>query len=99
GGVAEPLAGHLLDMREAFAHLLAQAFGEALSFLIIAGAHLGGDGESRRHGQPDRGHFGEVRALAAQQEAIALAAVRYASAEAVHIARSRRRHTSFLVKR
>ncbi len=32
----------------------------------------GGDGEPRRHGYPQRGHLGEVRALAPEQSAYRL---------------------------
>ena len=87
GLVAEALAGNCFDMADAVGDLLAQAVGEALSFRIIAGAHFRGDGETRWHRQTDRGHFGEVRALAAQEVLVARFTLRDAAAEAVDVAR------------
>ena len=83
--VAEALFRHRLDMRDAVGHLVAQFLRKLLAILVIAGAHRGRDGEARRHRQPDRGHLGQVRALAPEQVLVPLAAVRNAAAEAVHI--------------
>ena len=84
-GIAEALFRHRLDMRDAIGDFVAQFLRKLLAILIIAGAHRGRDGEARRHRQPDRGHLGQVRALAAKQILVPLAAVRNAAAEAVHI--------------
>jgi hypothetical protein len=86
GGVAEALAADALDMGKAFRHLGTEAFGKALPFGVVAGAHLGGDGEAGRHGQADRRHFGEVGALAAEEVPVARLAVGDAAAEAVDVA-------------
>src|SRR5205085_2975732 len=73
-------------MGEAPVDFHAKGVGEALPFVIIAGAHLGGDGEARRHREADRGHFGEVGALAAEEILISRLAIGDAAAEAVDVA-------------
>ena len=74
----------LLDAAEGRAHLLGQV-GRILPVVVVeGGADLGGDGEARRHRQADRGHLGEVGALAAEQVAHLRAAFVVAGAEAVH---------------
>ncbi len=86
GRVAEALAANALDMGEAFRHFGAEAVGKRLPFGIVTGAHLGRDGEARGHGQADRGHLGEVGALAAEERLVARLAVRDSAAEAVDVA-------------
>ena len=87
--VAEFLAGDPFDMRDAVGDLVPQAFGEGAALVVIAGAHLGRDGEARRHGQADAGHAIEVGALAAQQILVALPPIRDAAAEAIDVALGR----------
>ena len=50
---------------------------------VIVGADLGGDGEAGRHRQPETGHLGEARALAAEEIAHVGAAFGLAAAEGV----------------
>ena len=50
---------------------------------VEVGADLGGDGEAGRHRQAEIGHFGEVRALAAEQIAHVGLALGLAVAEGV----------------
>jgi len=52
---------------------------------VIIGANLGGDGESRRHGQADAGHFREVGSLAAEQRLHAAVAVGFAGTPGVNV--------------
>ena len=85
--VAELLAGGLFDMGERCRHFgvdFGREFGAAGE---IGDALLGGDGEARRHRQADRGHFGEVRALAADHRLVARAGivVRRTAAESVDL--------------
>ena len=58
--------------------------GIALVVVVERGADLGGDGEAGRHRQADRGHLGQVGALAAEQVLHVGAALVVAGAEAVH---------------
>ncbi len=82
--IAEPLARYVLDMSHACLHFGTEFIGEALAGLVVVGADLGGDGEARRHQQPERRHLGQVRALAAQEIAHPGVAVGAAAAEAVN---------------
>ncbi len=66
-GIAELLARDLFGFGERGVDLILDVLGDHLAVRIVAGAGLGGDGEALRNGQADAGHFGEVRALAAQQ--------------------------------
>ncbi len=50
---------------------------------IVAVASLGGDGEARRHRQPERAHLGQIGALAAEQFAHRRIALGLAVAELV----------------
>jgi hypothetical protein len=84
-GIAEGLAGDGLDVREAGGDLVAQRLRELAALLVIDRAEIGRDREARRDRQADRRHLGEVRALAAEQVLVALAAIRNTAAEAVHI--------------
>ena len=72
-----------LDMGDAVGDLGGERVAEALALVIIERAGRSRDGEAGRHRQADRGHFGEVRALAAEQLLIARLAVGDAAAEAV----------------
>jgi hypothetical protein len=71
-------------MRDASGNFSADAIGEAFATGIVERADRRRDGEAGRDRQADRGHFGEVRALAAKQSLVAVAAVGNAAAEAVH---------------
>src|SRR3546814_3650393 len=62
---------------------LLQVSGILLAVVVIAGADLGGDGETRRHRQAEIGHLGKIGTLAAQQIAHVGAALGPAVAEAV----------------
>ena len=67
GGVAEFLGRHAFNEGEAVQHLRLHIIRQAAAGIIIGGAHGGGDGQARGHGEADAGHFREVGALAAQQ--------------------------------
>ncbi len=56
----------LLQRVEVRTHLVAER-GRLGAGLQVDLARLGGDGEARRDGQPEVGHLGEVRTLAAEQ--------------------------------
>jgi hypothetical protein len=66
-GIPEYLSSQLADMRKRRRDLCLQVIRIALRIGVIIGADLGRDGEARRHRQAEIGHFGKVRALAAQQ--------------------------------
>ena len=67
GLIAEFGAHDFLDLGDAGFHHRRQCLGIGLFVGVIIGADLGGDGKARGHRQSDAGHFGEVRAFAAQQ--------------------------------
>ncbi len=79
-GVAELLAGVLLQRGEGGLHLGVQAGGVVLVRGVVI-ADLGRDREPRGHRQADGGHLGEVGPLAAEQ----LLHVLVAFAEPVHV--------------
>ena len=81
-GVAEGLAHRLLEAREVLADLVGH-LGRRTAAREVGAARLGGDDEAGRHREPDVGHLGEVRALAAEQ----VLHVSVAFAEVVHILR------------
>src|SRR3546814_6220126 len=83
GRIAETLASDTLDMGDAVLHFLIQALGIGLALFLIASAHFGRDRETRRHGQTDGSHSVQVRAFAAQQALVAVAAVGNAATEPV----------------
>src|SRR5260370_6540047 len=56
--------------------------------VVEMGANLGGDGEARRHRQPEIAHLGQPGALAAEQLAHVAAPLRGAAAKAVDPFRS-----------
>ena len=66
-GITEDLSGQLADMRQRGRDLRLQVIGIALLVGVIVGADFGRDGEPGWHRQAEIGHFGKVRALAAQQ--------------------------------
>ena len=82
--VAEGLADHALDLGQRGLHLRLQIGGIGLAVGVVPGADLGGDGEARRHRQAQRGHLGQVGALAAEKILHRRVAVGGASAEAVN---------------
>ena len=64
--VAERLAHRLLDLADGLGHLGVERRRPAT--VEVGAAGVGGDGEPRRHRQPEhRGHLGEVGALAAEE--------------------------------
>lgn len=65
-GLPEPLAHALFQRLEVRTHLVAQR-GRRVAAVQVDLAGLGGDREARRDGQPEVGHLGEVRTLAAQK--------------------------------
>ena len=66
-GIAQMLAGHLLELIEVFHDLFLDIGINLAAILIVTGAGLGGDGKALRHRHAQTGHFGQVCALAAQQ--------------------------------
>ena len=83
--VAEFQPDRLFDQPEGCLYLGIQFGRVGAAIVVIGGAEFGGDGEAGRHRQPDRGHFGEVGPLAAEQVAHVRAAFVMAGAEAVDI--------------
>jgi hypothetical protein len=83
GNIAEGGVDRLADRSQRRIDLLRQVAGQLAAVAVVGGAHLGGDGEARRHGQAEVRHLGEVGALAAQQLLHGGGAVRFAGAEQV----------------
>ena len=83
GRIAEGPAGQPPDLRERGIDLRAQVAGIGLAVAVEVGADLGGDGEAGRHRQAEVGHFGKVRALAAEHVAHLRLALGLAVAEGV----------------
>ena len=81
--VAEFLAGDAADLGQRGVDLRLQILRIGFAVVVEMGADLGGDGEAGRHRQAEMGHFGEPRALAAEQIAHRRAAGRLAAAEGV----------------
>ena len=88
--VTELLAGELLKHIDVLHDLRLDLGVDLPAILVILGAGLGGDGKALRHGQTDRGHLRQVRALAAQQ----LAHILVSLGEFVHILFSHVLHPS-----
>ena len=65
-GVAEALAHALLQVGAVLGDGVERAFRPHVAGVGVLHAGLARDGESGRHRQPDVGHLGEVRALAAE---------------------------------
>ena len=65
--VTELLAGDLLHLRDILHDLGEDIVVDPPAVLVVLGAGFGGDGETLGDGQADVGHFGQVRAFAAQQ--------------------------------
>mmetsp|Transcript_69500 Transcript_69500/g.199313 ORF Transcript_69500/g.199313 Transcript_69500/m.199313 type:complete len:316 (-) Transcript_69500:59-1006(-) len=82
--VSELLACPGLHQRQSRAHLAQELRGVALALLVPVRAHLGGEGEARRHRQPNTSHLREVRSLAAQQIFHVRASICLALAEIVN---------------
>ena len=81
--VAEFLAGDAADLGQRGIDLRLQILRIGFAVGVEIGADLGGDGEAGRHRQAEMGHFGQPRALAAEQIAHRRAAGRLAAAEGV----------------
>ena len=64
--VSEPLAHAALEVGLGRGDLVENPLGPHVAGTRVLDARLAGDSETRRHGQPDAGHLGKVRALAAQ---------------------------------
>ena len=75
GVVPEPLAHLPLERLEGDGDLVHQAVGEVIAAGHVRLARLGGDRESRRNGEAEVRHLGEVGALAAEQVLLVLAAL------------------------
>ena len=86
-GVAELHPHRALDVADALADLLLQPCRPLVAVLAVVLTGLRGDGEARRHGQPDGAHLGQVRTLAAQERLHALVALGLAVTEDVHVLR------------
>ena len=86
-GVAELLAGGLLELADVLEHLVHDVVRDHASVVVVARAGLGGDREALRHRESETRHLREVRALAAQQLAHVGVAFRLARAEEVHVLR------------
>mmetsp|Transcript_68135 Transcript_68135/g.192523 ORF Transcript_68135/g.192523 Transcript_68135/m.192523 type:complete len:316 (+) Transcript_68135:168-1115(+) len=82
--VSELLARPGLHQCQCRAHLAQELRGVALALLVPVRAHLGGEGEARRHRQPNTSHLREVRSLAAQQIFHVRASICLALAEIVN---------------
>ena len=65
--VAELLAGRLLELHDVFEDLLLDVVADLPAVVVIARARFGRNGEALRNGEPETGHFSEVRALAAEE--------------------------------
>ena len=84
GDVASPnVAPTALPISASAASTSAQAVGQLAAVGVVGRAHLGGDGEARRHRQAEARHLGEVGALAAQQLLHVGVAVGLAGAEQI----------------
>ena len=67
GRVAEGAPGQAADLGDRCVDLRRKIRRIGLAVGVEVGADFGGDGEARRHGQAERGHLVQVRALAAEQ--------------------------------
>ncbi len=79
-------------MGDAVSDFRLQTIREYAAIFIIAGAHLGRDGEARRNRQPDGGHAVEIGALAAEEILVTLSTIIDAAAETIDITRRGRAH-------
>ncbi len=66
-GVRELFAADLLHLGEALVNLLLDIVIDLTAVGVVLGAGLGRDGEALRNRHAGLGHFGEVRALAAEE--------------------------------
>ena len=81
--IAELLPRLLLHELHGGGDLLLEALGELLVVLVVVDADLRGDREPGGHRQPDLGHLGEVRPLAAEERLHRAVAVAPLGAEVV----------------
>ena len=81
--IAEAAADGLLDTGQGLLDLGCEVFRVVPVVLVEGSADFGGDGEAGGNGQADRGHLGEVGALAAEQVAHFGAAFVVAGSEGV----------------
>ncbi len=65
--VAEPGIDGRLDGLDRRIHLRLQAIGVAPLIGVERGAHIGGDGEAGRHGQPQIAHLRQIGPLPPEQ--------------------------------
>ncbi len=79
--IAEARADQLLDPGHRGQRLLLDRAAQSTPRLLELAAHLGGDGEARRHRNAEEGHLREVRALSSQELAHLAPTVRLPVAE------------------
>jgi len=68
--IAEDAAGDGLHPAQAGTDLILQAVRQSAVIFVIVVAGIGDDGETGRDRQAEIAHFGQVRALAAEQVAV-----------------------------
>ena len=85
--VSKSFADRLFDFGEGRFHFGLELRRIAAVVGVEITADFGSNREPRRHGQTDSRHFGQVRALAAQQRLHHAAAVGMAIAEVIHVLR------------
>ena len=67
-GIGKACSHYLFHFAHRFFNLiLDQRHHVVASFLVVEGAHFGGDGEPGRHGHANKVHLGQVGAFATQQ--------------------------------
>ena len=66
-GVVEGVAGDAADLGHGGVHLRFEVRREAVAVGVEKGADFGGDRETRRNGEAQRGHLGQICALAAEK--------------------------------
>ena len=84
-GVAELLAGRLLELVDVLHDLRHDVVANLLAVVVVACTGLGRDGEALRHREPEARHLRQIRALAAQQLAHVRVAFGLAGSEEVDI--------------
>ena len=88
--IAEPFAGEFFDFRHSRRDLRLQLRRVRAIVIVKMTANLRGDGESRRHRQPDPSHLVEVCAFAAQQRFLLACSVGMAIPEVINVTRRAR---------
>ena len=83
--IAELHSHRLFHFGERVFHLLFHSGGQFAAVSEIIDAALGGNREAGRHRQPQRSHFRQIRAFAAEQFLHRAVALRLSRAEGIHI--------------